>query len=164
MSRYDYRQHHFSYDGQEPISPDLLVAWKQHLLDQYYSGYDLFLTLNYNRPRSISDAHRDAPHLFARINRKTLGPRWLSDERRWRGYAVIEHPDSNVHLHALVRPALACKDWTLERMAALIRLHWSSIVPAGSIDLQAIAKKPKTVISYLLKELGRGALTGLIAL
>lgn len=161
MSKYDYSQSHFAYDGHEKVSRPLLAAWRQHLLDQYHLGFNLFLTLNYNRPRSIDTVLSDARHLFARLNRQTLGPRWSSDERRWQGYAVVEHPDSNIHLHALVQPALACQGWSVEHMAAAIRLNWRSIAPAGTVDLQPVIKKPKTVISYMLKERGRGALTGL---
>ncbi|MEL3891733.1 hypothetical protein V6B08_15745 [Ferrovibrio sp. MS7] len=162
MSKYDYRQNHFAHDGNEPISPTLVATWRQYLLDQYQHGYNLLLTLNYNRPRSISDVHRDVRHAFARLNRATLGPRWLTDERRWRGYVVIEHPDTNIHVHALTLPALFCRDWQNERTASAIRRAWQPIAPAGSIDIKPITKKPRVVISYLLKERGRGALTGLI--
>lgn len=162
MPNFDYRQNHYANDGFEPISPELLAAWKQFLLEQFYQGHDLFLTLNYNHSRAISDVHRDLRHLFARLNRSTLGPRWQTDELRWHGYAVIEHPDSNIHAHVLTRPALFCRNWNIERMTVAAKLAWKPIAPAGSIDLQPISKSPKRAISYLLKERGRGALTGLV--
>lgn len=162
MPNYNYRQNHYANDGYEPISPVLAATWEQFLFEQFHQGYELLLTTNYNRPRTISDVHRDLRHLFARINRSTLGPRWQTDERRWRGYAVIEHPDSNIHAHILARPALSCCSWNIGRMTAAINRAWRPIAPAGSVDLQRITWNPRRVVSYLLKEKGRGALTGLI--
>jgi len=133
--------------------------WERKQLAQAYSGWlsnqavDLFVTLNFNRERNLNGAKHQYGHWLARIDRKYLGRRWCrrGDQRTF-AIAIIENPETNIHLHALVRlPQRACH-MPYPEQAELLRGFWSELQPAGSSDVQQIDYLPP-LAGYICKQL-----------
>ena len=90
----------------------------------------LAITLAFNRDTTPAGAARDLKHLHARLDRMILGPRWAKrTEDRSMYVAVIEHADTNLHIHL----ALSCAPEHVERIAAAVPVIWKEMVPAGSV-------------------------------
>src|ERR1700683_568954 len=69
--------------------------------------FDWFGTLNFNRATSHLPARKKLEGWLARLDHQHLGvnwSRWDPTERTF-AIAVTEHPDTNFHLHVLLRLA-----------------------------------------------------------
>ena len=90
----------------------------------------LAITLAFNRDTTPAGAARDLKHLHARLDRMILGPGWAKRAaERTTSVAVIEHVDTNLHIHL----ALSCAPEFVERIAAAVAGIWKEMVPAGSV-------------------------------
>lgn len=90
----------------------------------------LAITLAFNRATTPAAAAQDLRHLHARLDRMVLGPKWATrGEERSRYVAVIEHADTNLHIHV----ALSCAPQFVEQIACAVAVFWSEMVAAGSV-------------------------------
>jgi hypothetical protein len=99
----------------------------------------LAITLAFNRDTTPACAARDLKHLHARLDRMVLGRSWAkrSDDRS--SYvAVIEHVDTNLHIHL----ALSCAPEFVERFAAAVAGIWNEMVPTGSVEVKRAFDAP----------------------
>src|SRR5690349_3967746 len=77
-------------------------AWRSFLTEH---SFDLHVTLMFNRPTTLEGARKDLKAWLARLDEHWLGRAWSrrpSEERTF-AIAFVEHPESNLHLHVLVR-------------------------------------------------------------
>lgn len=96
---------------------------------------DFFVTLVFNRDVTLEDAKADAHHLFARIDRVTVGRSWHKrPEMRASYMGLAENLDSNLHLHLAVR----VHPDRHAMFEATARTLWLERVRSGSIDVQSI--------------------------
>lgn len=144
------------------MNEKLQAAARKWLTDR---NYDLFVTLAFNPTRRPSYRNSDAASLLsggtararahlrswdAHTNRRLLGPKWqrLYDERIM-GVALLEHPDTNVHWHLLLRNPTRCDTRVFEREA---RYVWRRITSSGTVDVQNIFES-KPIVDYVTKEI-----------
>jgi hypothetical protein len=126
--------------------------------------FDRFLTLATNDsawqlkgPHLTMDRLTDILREWdARINRKVVGPQWLSqpEDRIWAFY-FLEKPQSNPHWHALVRfhpPHPGYELTMMERFDNHAEPIWKKLVPAGSVQSLPIFKQTG-VTKYIAKSL-----------
>jgi hypothetical protein len=108
---------------------------------------DLFVTLAFNASTTIAAAVKRLSHFHACIDHHLLGSRWQRlEHRRTRYIAVIEHPDSNLHIHV----ALAVPEERAAQVARLVADRWSLMVPSGSVNVQPVVD-PIGLGGYLAK-------------
>ena len=91
---------------------------------------------NYNN-WSIDKAVDALKHWHARLDRKLLGPDWgkeLKKELRTQFIAFVEHPDSNIHWHLILKLNSPKANMFLEEADAI----WEKLVPSGTIDIKPI--------------------------
>ncbi|MBB5661096.1 hypothetical protein [Brevundimonas halotolerans] len=99
----------------------------------------LAITLAFNRDTTPDCAARDLRHLHARLDRMTLGPGWAKRvDHRTKYVAVIEHVDTNLHIHL----ALSCAPQFVEQIASAVAGIWKDMIPAGSVVVKAITDAP----------------------
>ncbi|OUR75553.1 hypothetical protein A9Q83_17195 [Alphaproteobacteria bacterium 46_93_T64] len=99
--------------------------------------WDYFVTLATNKsPNSlhndslVSWANKQLHNWHARMDRKFLGPKWQNKkDQRIEFVAFLEHADSNIHWHLMVK-LHAPKHDIFESEASAT---WLSIVPSGSV-------------------------------
>lgn len=121
--------------------PSVAVAAYQasvaQLVDQLSPA--LAITLAFNRVTSPAAAVRDLRHLHARLDRMVLGRSWAkrSDDRSTY-VAVIEHVDTNLHIHL----ALSCAPQFVERMAGAVAIIWEEMVPGGTVVVEPVTDAP----------------------
>lgn len=99
----------------------------------------LAITLAFNRDTTPAGAARDLKHLHARLDRMILGPGWAKRAQdRSRYVAVIEHVDTNLHIHL----ALSCAPEFVERIAASVPVIWKKMIPTSSVVVEPITDAP----------------------
>jgi len=99
----------------------------------------LAITLAFNRDTTPACAARDLKHLHARLDRMVLGPGWAKRvDDRSTYVAVIEHVDTNLHIHL----ALNCAPQFVEQIAAAVAGIWKEMVPAGSVVVKDASDIP----------------------
>lgn len=112
---------------------------------------DTYLTIAPNQPLSVLAFKDKCKGLFAAIDQQFLGPRWSKknfDTQRTDGFGLIEHTDSNKHVHfALRRPPKA----QLFQIRMLLEELLPKFFPAGTVNVQAITG-PLGLTSYNTKE------------
>ncbi|MBO9500974.1 hypothetical protein [Brevundimonas sp. A19_0] len=93
----------------------------------------LAITLAFNRDTTPAGAAQDLKHLHARLDRLVLGRLWAKrvDDRSIY-LAVIEHVDTNLHIHL----ALSCAPEFVDQIAAAVGGIWKSMVPTGSVKVR----------------------------
>lgn len=108
-----------------------------------------FVTLATNRSGTVDGIRRQARDYCARIDRKLLGHMWHKHpaEARTDGLFFVEHVNSNIHLHGLLRFPTGNEEG-LRMTSALI---WQKICPSGSVTLTHIRSLPDAV-RYCTKE------------
>lgn len=93
----------------------------------------LAITLAFNRDTTPAGAAKDLKHLHARLDRLVLGRLWSKRVNDRSIYvAVIEHVDTNLHIHL----ALSCAPESVERIAATVEGIWKEIIPTGSVKVR----------------------------
>lgn len=93
----------------------------------------LAITLAFNRDTTPAGAAEDLKHLHARLDRLVLGRLWAKrvDDRSIY-VAVIEHVDTNLHIHL----ALSCAPEFVEQIAAAVEGIWKEMIPTGSVKVR----------------------------
>ena len=138
-----------------------------------------FITLAFNR--DISDLYRAAATLsdfHARLDRKLVGKRWnqLPPERRTLMFGIPEigavwprreqilvgtgcgRISVGLHYHLLTRfPLKLRRELDLPEMEDLVHTIWKSLVPSGSVDVQAVYSSAG-VASYVTKQISNTSL------
>lgn len=99
----------------------------------------LAITLAFNRDTSLDCAAVDLKHLHARLDRMILGRSWAkrADDRSIY-VAVIEHADSNLHIHL----ALSCRPEHVDQIASAVAGIWKEIIPSGSVKVKDVYDAP----------------------
>ena len=93
----------------------------------------LAITLAFNRDTTLDGAAEDLKHLHARLDRLVLGRLWAKRvDDRSTYVAVIEHADSNLHIHL----ALSCAPEHVEQIASAVAGIWKEIIPTGSVKVK----------------------------
>lgn len=99
----------------------------------------LAITLAFNRDTTLDGAARELRHLHARLDRMVLGRSWAKRRDDRSTYvAVVEHVDTNLHIHL----ALSCAPGFIEQIAAGVASVWSEMVPTGSVVVKPITDAP----------------------
>ena len=99
----------------------------------------LAITLAFNRDTTPDGAARELRHLHARLDRMVLGRSWAKrHDDRSTYVAVIEHVDTNLHIHL----ALCCAPEFVERIAAAVEGIWKEMIPAGSVKVKDVYDAP----------------------
>ncbi len=108
-----------------------------------------FVTLVFNQEISIDSAAAALRAFQARQDRKTLGPRWQRlSGRRSRYIAVIEHAETNLHIHAAFVVEPACRPGFVQNATTA----WNELMLGGSVDVQA-ATYAVGVGRYMVKQI-----------
>lgn len=97
---------------------------------------DWFVTLNFNREtQSLEGARHQFGQWLARLDRKFLGRRWSQRGGR-RTFAVgfIEHPSTNLHVHANVTLPERARGLDPFLQLSWMRAYWDRLQPAGSLQ------------------------------
>lgn len=117
----------------EPFSiPDYRAAMRQMIRSIHPTH---FVTFVFNRDTTVVSADKDLRNFQAWIDRRTIGRNWQkSGAKRCRYIGIIEHPNSNLHIHAAF-VVLPCHWSTFEHGAGAV---WNKLIPGGSIDVKEI--------------------------
>lgn len=93
----------------------------------------LAITLAFNRDTTLAGGAEDLKHLHARLDRLVLGRLWAKRvDDRSTYVAVIEHADTNLHIHL----ALSCALEHVDQIAAAVAGIWRDMIPTGSVNVQ----------------------------
>lgn len=93
----------------------------------------LAITLAFNRDTTAAGAAEDLKHLHARLDRMVLGRAWAKRACDRSTYvAVVEHADSNLHIHL----ALSCAAEHVDQIAAAVGGIWKEMIPSGSVKVR----------------------------
>ena len=117
-------------------------------------GADYAVGLAFNREVTIRGARERFGALLAHIDSFYLGRKWAkfpSDERTL-AFAVMEHVESNLHLHAVMNLPRDRPNRSVTNAETLIPAEWKKLVPAGSCDIKPITDL-RGAASYMTKEL-----------
>ena len=99
----------------------------------------LAITLAFNRDTTPAGAAEDLKHLHARLDRLVLGRLWAKRvDDRSTYVAVIEHVDTNLHIHL----ALRCAPEHVDQIASAVAGIWKEMVPTGSVVLKDASDIP----------------------
>lgn len=91
---------------------------------------------NYNN-WSVDKAVDALKHWHARLDRKLLGPDWrksTKNEMRSEFIAFVEHPNSNIHWHLILKLHSPNENVFLTEAEAI----WEKLVPSGTVDIKPI--------------------------
>ena len=109
----------------------------------------LAITLAFHRKTSPADAVRITRLFHAMLDHAALGRNWLNRTDERSSYiAVIEHLDTNLHVHL----AMTCGDKHLACVHEAATAVWRKLVPGGTIDIQPAYDVPGWG-RYLSKEI-----------
>lgn len=109
-----------------------------------------FVTLVTNHTRTTDKMKELVGKYFKHMDRWYLGHTWLQQpiQMRTDGIGFIEHVNSNIHTHLMVRFAKG-NFWGRRIMSELC---WNKICEGGSVDLKPITNVEK-LASYCTKEM-----------
>jgi hypothetical protein len=99
----------------------------------------LAITLAFNRDTTPAAAARDLRHFHARLDRLVLGRFWAKrSDGRSTYVAVIEHAETNLHIHL----ALSCAPEFVDQIAAAAAGIWKEMIPSGSVKVFDVFDAP----------------------
>lgn len=137
------------------------VGWEQRkqLSDAYAhwlstQELDWWVTLNFNRSKTLLGVRNQFRHWLGCLDSEHLGRNWSKrgiDERTF-AFAVVEHPQTNVHLHALLRMPKPARALRRPYQSESMINHWRKIEPAGSCCEEWV-EEIEGVARYMCKEL-----------
>lgn len=115
-------------------------------------SYNIAATLNFNSPVTISNATRCIRRLFGAVDRTLLGSRFNRyTTGRVDGVMVLEHLNSNLHAHGLLKVDRQRLDRFMAMFPSDGRGAWSEIWSAGT-QFTTYAHAPSGFASYMAKE------------
>src|SRR5207248_1445517 len=121
----------------------------ESLLRKRELGFELSVTLNFNRSTTFNGARHLLGEWAQRVDEKYIGKQWSKDNsHRVFFIAVFENPNRNPHFHLLARLPLLCwrrlalskfKEYgSLAWHEKTLRDLWVRLVPSGSAYTKAI--------------------------
>jgi hypothetical protein len=89
-------------------------------------GFELFVTLNFNRPTTFNGARHLLGEWAQRVDEAYIGKQWSDNSaRRLFFIAVFENQDTNPHFHLVVRLPLLCwRRLSLPKFEQYRTLQW----------------------------------------
>jgi hypothetical protein len=117
---------------------------------------EYFVTANFNGDRNYAAARNALKAWHARIDRKLLGGKWSKKARHERTQyaAFVEHVDSNIHWHLLLKLGDGVDAGRFEAVAADC---WQQLVKSGELDVKKLntAGDRMRTANYVVKDLWR---------
>ncbi len=117
---------------------------------------DYFVTANFNRDTSYEAARKALKGWHARVDKVLLGGSWSRKARaeRTQFVAFVEHLESNLHWHLLLRLGEGADEQRFEQVAEGC---WLRLVKSGSLDVEKIdtSADRARVANYVTKDLWR---------
>ena len=113
-------------------------SWIQFIQKQ---DFDTFITLATNQNISIERMWNLTKEYSGRLDRKLLGTNVSKKPKNQRttGFAFIEHENSNIHVHCLIKPANELHTPSNVKITnSDLEAMWLKICPSGSFDYQPI--------------------------
>jgi len=119
-------------------------TWQQWLAE---TEWDYFVTLTFNpannlsekneqlvgRQWSVARAAEDLHHWHGQLDRKMLGNKWHKKIcERTKFIAFVEHPDSNIHWHMMLKLNCTRHDTFIANAEAI----WTKLVGSGTVDIK----------------------------
>jgi hypothetical protein len=91
---------------------------------------NVFLTLVTNAEGSPMKLRRAIKDLLARLDRALLGPKWQkqSKDQRTEGVFIIEHVESNIHAHGMLR----LPSFDEAEIYMTVGTFWNKLCPSGN--------------------------------
>lgn len=109
----------------------------------------IFASFAFNRTTTVADAKSTLRKFHAQLEHARLGRNWAKmHDKRSRYIATIEHPDTNLHIHAVF--AVPGQDWHVFGREA--RPIWARLVPGGTTEFRIIGSMMSD-IEYILKDI-----------
>jgi hypothetical protein len=115
---------------------------------------DWWVTLNFNhRPITLPGVRWKFRAWLARIDREFLGHDWCKrGGARAFAIAVVEHFQTNTHLHVLLRMPAPARALRRPYQSEPMQRHWRKLMPGGQWDGDLIYAR-EGVVRYMCKEL-----------
>jgi hypothetical protein len=128
-------------------------AWKRLIKER---RFNLAVTLAFNREGNPEIAKRTFGTFLALFDGHYLGRSWSKQPASERTMAVasIEHPETNIHLHVLMRVPRVARSRSLHRIEKRIGKCWRKVAPSGTCDCQYVYDL-EGIASYQLKDFTR---------
>ena len=97
-------------------------------------GAEYFVTLNFNRDTNYEAARKALKAWHAFVDKALLGGSWSRKARNERTFfiACVEHLDSNIHWHVMLR---LCEGANTQRFEAVAEQCWEKLVKSGSLKM-----------------------------
>ncbi len=115
---------------------------------------EYFVTLNFNRDTNYEAARNALKAWHARVDKALLGGSWRRKARNERTFfiACVEHLDSNIHWHVMLRLGESADT---QRFEAVAEQCWEKLVKSGSLKLRHLATDLENVkrAHYTVKDL-----------
>lgn len=110
---------------------------------------NVFITLAFNRDTNLEAARAKLTEFHKRLDKSVFGRNWWRRAESRSAYiAVVEHPDSNLHLHIALRLP-PDRFFVVLGCAAKI---WGKLVPSGSVAVSETYDVPR-LAEYMTKEM-----------
>ena len=95
---------------------------------------DYFVTLNFNRDTNYEAARKALKAWHARVDKALLGGSWSRKVRNERTFfiACVEHLESNIHWHVMLRLGEGADT---QRFEAVAEQRWEKLVKSGSLKM-----------------------------
>lgn len=90
----------------------------------------------------------------ARVERSRLGRNWQHRVERMTGVGMIEHLETNIHVHLMIVLDDVARTRTFEDCADV---HWRRLVPSGDVDIGYDMTSKARVAFYLCKDTPRAS-------
>lgn len=91
--------------------------------------------------------------LAGRVDRNLIGSTWQKrPDKRLRGFGTIEHIETNIHAHLLLR---LNADYDTSNIEFHIGNQWARLMPAGSVDLKDVHYL-SGFVNYTFKDVFQG--------
>jgi hypothetical protein len=116
--------------------------------------FDWWVTLNFNCAKTLAGVRSQFGHWLARLDREHIGRNWYrrpADERTF-AFAVAEHPQTSIHLHALLRMPKPARALGRPYQSESMINHWRLTESAGSCCVEWLYNI-EGVARYMCKEL-----------
>jgi len=114
---------------------------------------DYAVTAVFNRDVSIDGAKANIKDWYAKVSRKLYGKKWGKKDawERLQFIAVVEHTESNLHFHFVVKLGGGRKDWKFKIFAKYL---WTKFNKSGGmvVDKIATAEQNEKIGIYFTKE------------
>ena len=120
--------------------------------------FDYSATVVFNEPRSIDFVRNRLREWHKRLDRKLVGPNHTNKPNNQRLFFVgcIEHPNTNIHVHMMVKLPSLDKAHTFELYAPFL---WDKVTVTGDLVCQPITSDigKLKAIKYMAKDMWQEA-------